>query len=131
MSDTRHDSDARTVATSDDQSTETAATATRSVAGDDWQIGPAESRVPADYDGPVADCPYCGRPFETERARTLHVVESHSEEATDEERAAYEEADAAEREELFVYHIKAVVAIGLTWAAFVVLYMVAIGSNIV
>ncbi len=96
-----------------------------------WRLTPEESRVPEDREDPVAECPYCGRPFEDSRARTLHVGEVHREACTDEERAAYEEADEAEVDDLFVYHLKAVVAIGLTWAAFVILYMVAIGSNII
>lgn len=96
-----------------------------------WRLTPKESRVPDDREDPVAECPYCGRPFESSHARTLHVGEVHRAECTDEERAAYEEADEAEVDDLFVYHLKAVVAIGLTWAAFVILYMVAIGSNII
>lgn len=96
-----------------------------------WRLASEESRVPGDREGPVAECPYCGRPFDGSRARTLHVVEAHPEAATDAERAAYEAADEAEREELFVYHLKAVVVIGLTWAAFVILYMVALGSGLV
>lgn len=99
--------------------------------GDWWRLTPEESHVPEDRDGPVAECPYCGRPFETGRARALHVGEDHPEVCTDEEQAAYEEADAAERDELFVYHMKAVVIIGLSWAAFVLLYMVAIGSDLI
>ncbi len=96
-----------------------------------WRVTADESRVPADHDGPVAACPYCDRPFESSRARALHVGEDHPDRCTDEERAAYEEADEAERDDLFVYHLKAVVVIGLTWAIFVILYMVAIGTNVV
>jgi len=108
-----------------------AETAPETTTEDWWRLTPEESRVPADREGPVAECPYCGRPFEDSHARTLHVGEVHRAECTDAERAAYEEADEAEVDDLFVYHLKAVVAIGLTWAAFVILYMVAIGSNII
>jgi hypothetical protein len=96
-----------------------------------WALGTAEVSVPADREDPVADCPYCERPFPTSRARALHVGEAHPDACSDDERAAYEEADEAERDELFVYHLKAVVTIGLTWAGFVLLYMVAIGTNVV
>lgn len=99
--------------------------------GDWWRLDDDELRVPADHDGPVAECPYCERPFATSRARALHVGEAHTDRCTEEERAAYREADEAEVDDLFVYHMKAVITIGLTWAAFVLLYMVAIGSNIV
>ncbi len=105
--------------------------ATDATTADWWRLTPEESRVPEDREGPVAQCPYCGRPFEDSHARTLHVGEVHPERCTDEERAAYEEADEAEVDDLFVYHLKAVVAIGLTWSVFVILYMVAIGSNII
>jgi NAD-dependent SIR2 family protein deacetylase len=86
-------------------------------------------RLPDDRDA-APRCPYCDRPFADVRARNLHVGEDHPEECTEAERRAYESADEDEREDLFVYHIKAVVAIGLTWAVFVVLYMVALGSGI-
>jgi len=114
-----------------DDDDEAGADATERSTADWWRLGPDESRVPPDREGPVAECPYCGRPFEESRARTLHVGEVHRERATEAEREAYEEADAAEVDDLFVYHLKAVVVIGLAWAGFVVLYMVAIGSNVI
>jgi len=79
-----------------------------------------------DGDDPDEWCPYCDRPFDAERARDLHVGEDHPDEATDEDLAAYELAAEAEDDELFLYHLKVVVAIGLSWTAFVLVYMVLI-----
>ena len=79
---------------------------------------------------PAARCRYCGRPFRTERLRDLHVGEVHAEEATDAEREAYEEADEAELDELFFYHIKVVVLIGLLFSAFVLGYTVVLSGGV-
>lgn len=92
------------------------------------EITAADTDVPENRD--ATKCPYCGRPFGDARSRHLHVGEDHPEECTETEREAYEDADEAEREDLFVYHLKAVVTIGILWGAFVILYMVALGSNI-
>lgn len=92
------------------------------------EITTTDTEVPEDRE--AIDCPYCGRPFADARSRHLHVGEEHPEECTEKEREAYEDADEAEKEDLFVYHLKAVVIIGVLWAAFVILYMVALGSNI-
>jgi hypothetical protein len=86
--------------------------------------------VPSDQKA-SGTCPYCERPFMSERARDLHVGEKHSEKCTEKELDLYEEADTDEKDELFLYHIKAVVIIGVLWAVFVLLYMIAIGSNII
>lgn len=85
--------------------------------------------VPAD-EAPTADCPYCGRPFDTERARDLHVGRCHDETATDAEMTAYEKASETERDELFFYHIKVVVSLGVVYAVLVITYMAALGSGI-
>jgi hypothetical protein len=78
---------------------------------------------------PTVGCQYCGRPFATERARVLHRGEVHPERCTDAEREAYEAAREAERDDLFYFHMKTVVALGLLWAAMVLLYMAALGSG--
>lgn len=86
------------------------------------------TRVPADED-PVASCPYCERPFRSVHARDLHVGESH-EDVTDDERDRYERALETERDDLWLFHAKAVVALGTTYSATVILYMVVLGSGI-
>ncbi len=80
-------------------------------------------------EAPTADCQYCGRPFDTERARDLHVGKCHAEQATETEMAAYEDAEETERDELFFFHIKIVVALGVIYAVLVIVYMAALGSG--
>jgi hypothetical protein len=80
-------------------------------------------------EAPAARCPYCDRPFDAERARDLHVGSVHEAEATGAESEAYEEAMDAERDELFFYHVKVVVALGVIYAVLVVVYMAALGSG--
>ncbi|WP_144901853.1 DUF7410 domain-containing protein [Halobellus captivus] len=66
----------------------------------------------------AAVCPYCDRPFVTERQRALHVGERHN--ATEAERRAYEAARDAESDELFRLHLKVIFAVGLLYAASIV-----------
>jgi hypothetical protein len=82
------------------------------------------TRVP-DEERPAERCPRCNRPFPTERALALHVGEAH-----DPECAAYEAALAAERDDLFYFHLRVVVALGLLYAVTVLVYMVALGSGL-
>lgn len=84
--------------------------------------------VPADQ-SPAARCPYCDRPFDAERLRDLHVGEHHAGEATAGELGAHEDAIETERDELFFYHVKVVVALGVIYSALVILYMAALGSG--
>lgn len=74
-----------------------------------------------------ADCPHCGRPFRTERLRALHVGEVHRSVLTDAERAAYEDAHEAETDDLWWYHMKTIVWLGLGWAGTVLAYMIVLG----
>jgi hypothetical protein len=69
---------------------------------------------------PAATCPYCGRPFARERHGVLHVVEAHPDRASDEERRAYETTYEEESNDLFIYHLKVMFAIGALYAAFVI-----------
>lgn len=62
---------------------------------------------------PAARCPHCDRPFPTERLEALHVGEAHAGDLDAEAVAAYEDAVEAEADELFVFHMKVVVAIVL------------------
>ena len=78
---------------------------------------------------PPAGCRYCGRPFDSERARALHVGRVHAGEATESEIEAHEAADEAERDELFFYHLKVVTALGVIYAVLVIVYMAALGSG--
>jgi hypothetical protein len=68
---------------------------------------------------PAATCPYCDRPFRSERQCTLHVGETHPERTQSESRA-YEDARESEADDLFVLHLKVLFALGAVYAAFVV-----------
>ena len=67
---------------------------------------PVPTDVPADAE-PVT-CPYCERPFPSERLRSLHLGERHAGDLTAGEREAFETAEEAEIDDLFVYHLKVV-----------------------
>src|SRR6056297_2545419 len=81
----------------------------------------ADVRVP-DGETP-ARCPHCQRPFRTERLRALHVGDFHGRDCTDDEREAYDEAREAEREALFVYHLKVVAGLVAVYAIFFLTYL--------
>lgn len=81
-----------------------------------------DTTVPDDEE-PAAVCPHCGRPFPAVRQRDLHVGEAHD--PTESERAAYESAREAENDDVFVFHLKLMFALGAVYAAFVVLAVVA------
>lgn len=83
-----------------------------------------ETAVPAG-ETPALVCPYCERPFRTVRRGRLHVGEVHAGECTDDERAAYEAARESESDDLFLYHLKVLFAIGSVYAAFVVVAVIA------
>lgn len=88
----------------------------------DTAVPPGESSA--------ARCPYCDRPFRTERSRALHVGERHPDDATGADDEAYERAREEEEEELFSFHMKVIVAIGALHAVIVLLYMIAFGSGL-
>jgi hypothetical protein len=73
-------------------------------------------------------CPHCEQPFRSAHARDLHVGEHHD--PTAEERERYEAALEEERDELWLFHARAVIGLGVTYTATVILYMVVLGSGI-
>jgi hypothetical protein len=87
----------------------------------EWQ---AETDDVAAEEPPVAVCVHCGRPFRRTRYYHLHLGVEHEAELDAAEREAYEQAEEAEDEELFVYHLKVVAALSTMWAVFVLGYMV-------
>lgn len=94
----------------------------------DMHTATLDSSVPNEAADPPR-CPYCNRPFPTESARDLHRGEDHRLNCTDAELDAYEAAAEAEEAELFYFHLKVVAALGILYAAVVLLYMVALGSG--
>ncbi|WP_318567066.1 DUF7410 domain-containing protein [Salinigranum marinum] len=83
-----------------------------------------ETLVP-DGETPVTTCPYCDRPFARRRHGVLHVVEAHPDRASEAERAAYDDAHEEESNDLFVYHLKVMFALGALYAAFVISAVIA------
>lgn len=79
--------------------------------------------VPPDVE-PAARCSHCDRPFVSRRLRDLHAGEVHRDGLSEDERAAYERAREAERDDLFTYHINVVIALGLIYAVMVIGLMV-------
>ncbi|MFC7078987.1 DUF7410 domain-containing protein [Halorussus caseinilyticus] len=84
-------------------------------------VSDSEVRVP-DAETP-ARCPHCRRPFRTERLRALHVGDSHAEDCSADQREAYDAALEAEREDLFVYHLKVVAGLVAVYAFFFFTYL--------
>lgn len=84
--------------------------------------------VETDLDGcdEVYDCPRCGRPFRRAHQRDLHLGESHDD-LDDAERDAYEAAAQQEQDDLFFFHIKVVVALGVLYSSTVLLYTAVVG----
>lgn len=89
---------------------------------------PEQPDVEVDLDGidEVHECPRCGRPFRRERQRDLHLGEAHDD-LTEEEQAAYEAADEAESDDLFFFHMKVVVGLGVLYSSTVLLYTAIVG----
>ncbi|WP_394343797.1 DUF7410 domain-containing protein [Salinigranum halophilum] len=83
-----------------------------------------ETAVP-DGETPETTCPYCERPFRRERFQVLHVVEAHPDRAAAREREAYERVRDEESDDLFIYHLKVLFALGALYAAFVISSIVA------
>ncbi|AUV80759.1 hypothetical protein C2R22_03060 [Salinigranum rubrum] len=83
-----------------------------------------ETAVP-DGETPEATCPYCERPFRRERFQVLHVAEVHPDRATATERESYEAVLDEESDDLFVYHLKVLFALGALYAAFIISSIVA------
>jgi uncharacterized C2H2 Zn-finger protein len=90
---------------------------------------PVAPETEVDGDESPARCPHCGRPFRTERRTWLHVGERHRDDWTGEERAAHERAREAEADDLFVFHLQVVGLLGLLYASFVIVYMVALAAG--
>jgi len=65
-------------------------------------------------DASPVDCPVCGRPFVRERHRDLHVALEHGDrvgQGKDVETSAVEGASEAERDELRLFRLKALVVL--------------------
>jgi hypothetical protein len=90
--------------------------------------GDAVETVVPPGEAPAAECPYCGRPFRDETLCTLHVGGRHADRCTPAEQAAYEAARDDEGDELFMYHMRVIGALGVGYALLVLVYMVVLAS---
>lgn len=79
--------------------------------------------VPEDEE-PAARCPYCDRPFRTERHQILHIGVDHDDVWTEEEQAQYEESFKEEEHDLFTTHVLLVIALVLGYFFFSYMYMI-------
>lgn len=84
-----------------------------------------ETRADGKY---VTRCPYCTRPFPSDHLRALHVGDVHPDACTDAELADTEAAREEEVEELFLFHLRVIGAIGLLYAVLVLVYMVVLAG---
>ncbi|WP_435360769.1 DUF7410 domain-containing protein [Haloarchaeobius sp. DFWS5] len=73
---------------------------------------------------PAATCDHCGRPFPTEHLHALHLGDRHGDDLNPHEQAAYEAAQDEETDELFLFHLKVIAALGGLYAILVLVYMV-------
>lgn len=104
--------------TDTDRSTDTRARDQRASDGANERVATV---VPPDAS--PARCPYCGRPFPTEQLCTLHLGERHRSEWTEEERERYESAYDTETNELFIFHLKVIGALVVTFFSFTYTYV--------
>ncbi|MFB6219804.1 MAG: DNA-binding protein [Halolamina sp.] len=84
-----------------------------------------ETRINSNSEEAV-ECPHCGRPFTDDRPLALHVGETHRGTLDSAEEERYESAREAEDEDLFIFHLKMVVVLGILYAAVVLGYMITI-----
>lgn len=90
------------------------------------------STTDAAFDHPddreVHECSHCGRPFASARQRDLHLGEVHGDDIDESEREAYEVAMDEERDELWLYHFKAVVVLLAIYMATGLLYLIVLSG---
>ncbi|WP_435347536.1 DUF7410 domain-containing protein [Haloarchaeobius sp. HRN-SO-5] len=87
------------------------------------RYGQPRTEVP-DGEAPAARCRLCDRPFPTRDQHALHLGEVHGDALTAAEQDRYESAREAETDELFLYHLKVIAALGTLYAVLVLVYMV-------
>lgn len=90
---------------------------------------PVETSV-RDGEDATAVCPHCGRPFGDAKARDLHVGETHEAVRSTAEQEAYEAARESEADTMFYFHLRVVAALAVLYTVVVLLYMVALSSNL-
>jgi hypothetical protein len=79
-------------------------------------------------ESPAATCGYCGRPFASQQAHDLHLGEAHADALSDDERHTYEAAREEEDADLWYFHMKVVIAIGIAHSLLILGYMVVLSA---
>lgn len=91
----------------------------------------ADSVTEVEYDVPDGEeplaCPYCGRPFSSERYRAFHVGVRHRDAATEAERNVFEAERDDEEFDLFTFHVKITVLVMVTYFTFTFFYALSLG----
>lgn len=85
------------------------------------QVTDVEYDVP-EGETPTTRCPYCDRPFRTERLATFHVGVRHPDECSEAERERFDEERDDEEFDLFTFHLKAAVSVFLVYFLFTFIY---------
>ncbi|MFC4542303.1 hypothetical protein ACFO5R_10220 [Halosolutus amylolyticus] len=85
------------------------------------RVTDVEYDVPTD-ETPEHTCPYCDRPFRSERYLTFHVGSAHAEACSDSERELFDEARDDEQYDLFTFHVKAAVSVFMLYFMFTFIY---------
>lgn len=73
-------------------------------------------------------CPYCHRPFRSERYATFHVGRRHPDECTLAEREVFDEEREDEEHDLFTFHVKISVLVLVTYFTFTYFYALSLGG---
>ena len=89
-------------------------------ATDDSPARPYETRVPPGES--AAECPYCGRPLESEDLLVLHEGLEHWELLDDERREAFQDAYADETDDIRTFRLKMLAVLVLVYFAFLFIY---------
>ncbi len=72
----------------------------------------------------AAVCEHCGAPFANEELLALHQGHEHADALTDDQRAAFEDAYAAEQAEIRQFRLKALGVLVLLYFVFLMVYAI-------
>jgi len=96
----------------------------------DHPDSPAFDEPGIEYDVPpdrsAAECDYCGRPFADESLLALHRGHEHPDEATESDRAAFEDTYEAETGQLRRFRLKSLTALVCLYFGLLMVYALVI-----
>lgn len=85
-------------------------------------VGRERGSPPPGAPGDPAVCTYCGARFADDELLALHRGLEHGSDLDDDERAAYADAVASERDDLRLFRLQALVALLVIYFGFVLVY---------